>query len=477
MNISRTRIAALFAGVFAFCLPSIALAVPEDLPLAEQPAAGHAAGVDRVRELEEEQKRLLEQQRRLLGQLREAQDRLFEQDEESEKAQKRLREAQNRLQQLKELEEEQKRLREQVKEAQSRAKASEGEQKRLLEQLEAQTVAPPAEPEPPPVESAPPPPPPPDPVARNVESRPTSTLNWLLIGTTVFSLSLCIILLLRIRRTELVPDNLHETDTVASAPETETALIESETALPATEPAARPPAHPFVPTLPILPDWDPASPALDVQAMKVLTPVEHVLNHDSTIELAEIMLSFGRVNSAAEALTGFIENNPKEAFMPWLKLLEVYRASGQHVEFNKIAQKLNKTFNVWMVDWDNFNDARNPAHSLEAMPHIMARLQQLWGTRECQAYLQYLLRDTRDETRRGFPLASVSDILCLNDILEYTLGPYTGPVNAFDDSPLDNAPLTETEGEGLIMLERDSAELSLTTNLSATNEDRPAEQV
>jgi TolA-binding protein len=453
MNISRTRIAALFAGVFALSLPSIAFPVPVASPETVQPAPEHDE-IDRIRELETVIKRQ--------GNLIEHLDRLIERDKDSRK---RLNEAQERLKQLRNLEEEQKRLREQVREAQDRAEVSEGEQKRLLEQLEAQTTPPP------PVELAPSPPPQPDPIVQNAASRPAATLNWMLIGTTAFSLSLCIILLLRIRRTELAPD-MHEADTITAAPEVETAPPESES----PDPVTRPPSHPFLPTLPILPDWDPASPALDVQAMKVLTPVEHVRNHDSTIELAEIMLSFGRVNSAAEALTGFIENNPKEAFTPWLKLLEVYRASGQHIEFDKIAQKLNKTFNVWMVNWDNFNDARHPAHCLEAMPHIMARLQQLWGTRECQAYLQYLLRDTRDETRRGFPLAAISDILCLNDILEYTLGPYTGPIS-LDDSSLDNAPLTETEGEGLSMLEQDPDLLLATTLSPATNEDSPAEQI
>jgi hypothetical protein len=195
-----------------------------------------------------------------------------------------------------------------------------------------------------------------------------------------------------------------------------------------------------------LPAWDTDSPALDVQSFKV-PPVE-ARSHESTIELADIMMSYGRVNSAAEALANFIENNPKEAFTPWLKLLEIYRTSGQRTEFDKIAQKLNKTFNVWTIDWNNFNNARNMPMGLDAMPHVMARLQQHWGTRECQAYLHRLLHDTRNETRRGFPLTVIDDILCLNDILEQAIGPYTGPANAFDpEATAINAPQTETEAE------------------------------
>jgi len=265
-----------------------------------------------------------------------------------------------------------------------------------------------------------------------------ASLDWILGGACIFTIALCAILLLRMQKPKAVDNAWAEsapieeplspaTDSISSAPAAE---IETE-------------SHQAPPSGLALPDWDSASPALDSQRLKTLLPEKNSRNRDSTIELAEIMLSFGRINSAAEALTNFIEKNPKEAFAPWLKLLEVYRANGQRTEFDKIALKLNKTFNVWMVNWNNFNDALAPAHSLETMTHIVERLQKLWGTRECQAYLQYLLRDTRDETRRGLPLVAVDDILCLSDILEHYLGPYTGPTSTFDS--LDTDPMTEIE--------------------------------
>lgn len=262
------------------------------------------------------------------------------------------------------------------------------------------------------------------------EEAADSRLNWVIAGIAAFACALCVVLLLRVRQPEA--ESRFDKGANAVVPD-----FEPEAAVP-------PPVHPM---LPALPDWDPASPALDLRAAEVFAAGEKTQAHDSTIELAEIMLSFGRVNSAAEALASFIENNPKAAIAPWLKLLEVYRESGQRAEFDKIAHKLNKTFNVRTVDWDNFAESRDPAHSLEELPHIMLRLQQLWGTRECQAYLQYLLCDNRDETRRGFMLTTIDDILCLNAILEYDLGPYTGPLDTSPGSgnTEENAPLTETD--------------------------------
>ncbi len=146
--------------------------------------------------------------------------------------------------------------------------------------------------------------------------------------------------------------------------------------------------------------------------------------HRSAVELAEIMVSFGRLHGAADTLAEFIRGNPKQAVTPWLKLLEVYRAAGLREDFGAVARELNKTFNVLAVTWDNYDAIRHNAIQLEDMPHIATRVQQLWGTRECQAYLQHLLRDNRDGSRAGFPFTVIDDILMLSAVLEQELGTY-----------------------------------------------------
>uniref|UniRef100_A0ABX1MXU5 Type 4 pilus biogenesis n=2 Tax=Aromatoleum buckelii TaxID=200254 RepID=A0ABX1MXU5_9RHOO len=146
--------------------------------------------------------------------------------------------------------------------------------------------------------------------------------------------------------------------------------------------------------------------------------------HESAIELAEIMMAFGRVQGAAETLAEFIQSNPKKAVTPWLKLLEVYRAAGLRPEFDTLARQLNKTFNVKAVTWDTFDEARRPTNTIEQMPHVMSRIQVLWGSRDCQAYLENLVRDNRDGLREGFPLSVIDEILVLAGVLEEGLGPY-----------------------------------------------------
>lgn len=178
-------------------------------------------------------------------------------------------------------------------------------------------------------------------------------------------------------------------------------------------------------------EWDGSAPAELQESIAPITIEEADLTaeHESAVELADIMMSFGRIQGAAETLAEFIRSNPKQAVAPWLKLLEVYRAADMREDFEVITRQLNKTFNVKIVDWDDFDGARQTTETVEQMPHIVKMLTDTWMTDDCQAYIQRLLRDNRDGARQGFPIAVVDDLLMLMAVLEDQLGPYTGSVD------------------------------------------------
>lgn len=151
---------------------------------------------------------------------------------------------------------------------------------------------------------------------------------------------------------------------------------------------------------------------------------ETVDEHDSALELAEIMMSFGRTQGAAETLADYIRSNPRQAVKPWLKLLEVYHVAGMRAEFEVLTRQLNKTFNVKMISWNDFRDVRAMPDSVEQIGHVSQRLQDLWGTQEAQVYVHQILRDNRNGTRQGFALSVVEELLLLLAILDEELGPY-----------------------------------------------------
>lgn len=172
-------------------------------------------------------------------------------------------------------------------------------------------------------------------------------------------------------------------------------------------------------------DWSPPTVLPNALGPSSLLHIDDSIEeHDSAVELAEIMMSFGRVQGAAETLAEFIRANPKQSVRPWIKLMEVYKAAGMRMEFDALAHRLNKTFNVKAVTWEEFDQIKAGTEVLEQMPHIVGQITANWGTRDSQAYVARLLRDNRKGTRQGFPIGIVDDLLCLSGVLEILLGPY-----------------------------------------------------
>jgi hypothetical protein len=171
-----------------------------------------------------------------------------------------------------------------------------------------------------------------------------------------------------------------------------------------------------------------AEPAASSQKVAKVVPLPQApapTDPNPVMELAEIMLSFGRLEGAAQTLQEYIEANPKEALLPWMKLLEIYRKGDMHAEFDDLAGKLNRNFNVEVQRWNNEAPRPVPADEnqmakalcLEELPHIIEQLVAKWGQPECLDYLHRLLRDNRGGQRSGFALPVVQEILLLIEIM------------------------------------------------------------
>lgn len=170
------------------------------------------------------------------------------------------------------------------------------------------------------------------------------------------------------------------------------------------------------------------------------TTLDEHFEANPVMELADIMLSFGRVKGAAQALQEYIDNNPQEALQPWIRLMDVYRMAGMRAEFETVARNLNQNFNVEVQHWepespvagrgsiDLLLDETVPAvgassgetkpESIEDMPRLMHAITELWGTGDVVGYLYQLLRDNRGGKRVGFALAVVEEILFLVELKE-----------------------------------------------------------
>ena len=198
----------------------------------------------------------------------------------------------------------------------------------------------------------------------------------------------------------------------------------------------------------VMPAGTPVAPAVvptpEASMMSVAAAsVDEHFEANPVMELAEIMLSFGRTKGAAQALQEYIDANPQEALKPWLRLMDVYRMGGMRHEFEKVARELNRNFNVQVQSWEETSesgvatvsttkvdvvldsnsakiDTEITPEGIESMPTILEQVIQHWNTPDILPFLDRLLRDNRGGTRIGFALPVVADILFLMEVKEIT---------------------------------------------------------
>lgn len=144
-------------------------------------------------------------------------------------------------------------------------------------------------------------------------------------------------------------------------------------------------------------------------------------NVEPTLQLAEIMLSMGLEQGAAQALVEYTEANPRHAVYHMLKLLGIYRKRGLHDEFLATAEKLRKNFNIQAEDWGA--SERGEVSTLENFSRVAEHIQSIWNRPdECIPYLRHLLEDNRDGARAGFPQTVAEEILLLVEIQKNDAG-------------------------------------------------------
>ena len=153
---------------------------------------------------------------------------------------------------------------------------------------------------------------------------------------------------------------------------------------------------------------------------------------EQPVELANIMVIYGQIQSAVDVLRNFVEAHPRESLRASLRLLELYKDGGMRSEFEALAGQLTSRFNVARPDWDDMTVSQEraeivvdeqlqqgPASLIAALPqHLQAEVAARWGRQECVEFLRSLTSDNRGGTRRGFPVATVQAIVRLIRMLE-----------------------------------------------------------
>jgi pilus assembly protein FimV len=160
---------------------------------------------------------------------------------------------------------------------------------------------------------------------------------------------------------------------------------------------------------------NPAATAAPANTGRQLTEPEHQPKADETSEMMKLVDAWMALNAPdkmPELLQPFNEVRQLASPLPWLCLLDVYRALGDQQKYETVLARIKALFNVKLAPWDA-QSSRQPPKTLADFPHIIDEILGLWQSAGVVPYLKSLLRDDRNGTRHGFDLPVYRDILQL----------------------------------------------------------------
>ncbi len=146
-------------------------------------------------------------------------------------------------------------------------------------------------------------------------------------------------------------------------------------------------------------------------------------HHLSVSELAQIteearvFVTLGHPDKAILALRDHLDTHADTAPAPWLMLLELYRRTNNRGEYERSAAEFRHRYNAFIPPWEDPN-AGQEGPGLEAYPHLVKQICDLWRSPTCKVFLDELLYDNRGGNRIGFNLGAYQDIMLLRSLLE-----------------------------------------------------------
>jgi len=140
----------------------------------------------------------------------------------------------------------------------------------------------------------------------------------------------------------------------------------------------------------------------------------------SIIEDAEVFIEHGRPTLAIQLLQNHLSESPTDSPAIWLKLLDLLSKEGTETEYDSAVIECNKYFNIKAAKFANH--LAEDDSSIEDYPHIITRLEGVWGSPYAVGFLNDLIFNKRSQPREGLGQGAFNDLFFLKSIaknLEY----------------------------------------------------------
>ncbi len=136
---------------------------------------------------------------------------------------------------------------------------------------------------------------------------------------------------------------------------------------------------------------------------------------EDILDQAEVFMAHGHGELAIHLLQEHLRETPTESPVPWLLLLDLLHRAGDTAGYTAASTECRRYFNVNLDGRAFFGDGET-GPGLEAYPHLLEQLVQVWNTPEIKAFFNDLVFDQRGGTRIGFEPDAYRDILLLRSI-------------------------------------------------------------
>jgi|GEM_PF-412124 len=139
--------------------------------------------------------------------------------------------------------------------------------------------------------------------------------------------------------------------------------------------------------------------------------------HGSIIEDADVFIEHGRPALAIQLLQNHLSDSPEDSPAIWLKLLNLLSEEGSEAEYDSAVIECNKHFNIRAATFDSRSTADES--SIEDYPHIITRLEGVWGSPYAVGFLNDLIFNKRSQPREGLNQGAFNDLFFLKNIAKY----------------------------------------------------------
>jgi hypothetical protein len=143
--------------------------------------------------------------------------------------------------------------------------------------------------------------------------------------------------------------------------------------------------------------------------------VESTEVKDDILDQAEVYMAHGHGDLAVHLLQEHLREAPTESPIPWLLLLDLLHREGDTAGYAAASAECRRHFNINLGAHPVSQDGEHN-QGLEAYPHLMERLVEMWGTPGIDDFFMDLIYDNRGGTRIGFEPGAYRDLLLLRAI-------------------------------------------------------------